>query len=163
MDPTLIPAETALEMATLYGARAVLLDEHARFSGDSMRADLTLYDIDGPEWVPRHDYRPKPRVLRGRKERPHRSRRWPHSSTSTAARAGSTTEKTIEEAKEAGRGSPNALVLIRARAGLLPERTLPPEPLTESYTSLGNEQKLPACPEACRHPRFSEANLSPAG
>jgi 5-methylthioadenosine/S-adenosylhomocysteine deaminase len=55
MDPRLIPAETALEMATLYGARAVLWDDAVGSVEIGKRADLTLYDLDGPEWVPRHD------------------------------------------------------------------------------------------------------------
>jgi len=55
MDPRLIPAEMALEMATLYGARAVLWDDALGSVEIGKRADLTLYDLDGPEWVPRHD------------------------------------------------------------------------------------------------------------
>jgi 5-methylthioadenosine/S-adenosylhomocysteine deaminase len=55
MDPTLVPAETALEMATLQGARAVLWDDALGSVEIGKRADLTLYDLDGPEWVPRHD------------------------------------------------------------------------------------------------------------
>jgi len=55
MDPTLIPAETALEMATLQGARAVLWDDVLGSVEIGKRADLVLYDLDGPEWVPRHD------------------------------------------------------------------------------------------------------------
>jgi len=54
-DPTLIPAETALEMATLNGARAVLWDDELGSVEIGKRADLVLYDIEGPEWVPRHD------------------------------------------------------------------------------------------------------------
>jgi cytosine/adenosine deaminase-related metal-dependent hydrolase len=55
MDPSLIPAETALEMATLHGASAVLWDEALGSVEIGKRADLTLYDLDGPEWVPPHD------------------------------------------------------------------------------------------------------------
>ena len=55
MDPSLIPAETALEMATLHGARAVLWDDTIGSVEIGKRADLTLYDLDGPEWVPSHD------------------------------------------------------------------------------------------------------------
>lgn len=55
MDPTLVPAETALEMATLNGARAVLWDDALGSVEIGKRADLALYDLDGPEWVPRHD------------------------------------------------------------------------------------------------------------
>jgi cytosine/adenosine deaminase-related metal-dependent hydrolase len=56
MDPTLVPAETALEMATLNGARAVLWDDALGSIEVGKRADLTLYDLERPEWVPRHDH-----------------------------------------------------------------------------------------------------------
>jgi len=55
MDPAMIPAETALEMATLQGARAVLWDDVLGSVEIGKRADLVLYDLDRPEWVPRHD------------------------------------------------------------------------------------------------------------
>ena len=54
MDPTLVPAETALEMATLNGARAILRDDLGSIEVGK-KADLALYDIDAPEWTPRHD------------------------------------------------------------------------------------------------------------
>lgn len=55
MDPTLVPAETALEMATLNGARAVQWDDAIGSVEVGKQADLALYDLDTPEWVPRHD------------------------------------------------------------------------------------------------------------
>ncbi len=55
MDPTLVPAETALEMATLNGARAVLQDEALGSIEIGKTADLALYDLDRPEWTPNHD------------------------------------------------------------------------------------------------------------
>ncbi|MGH7325207.1 MAG: amidohydrolase family protein [Candidatus Rokuibacteriota bacterium] len=55
MDPTLVPAETALEMATLNGARAVLWDDALGSVEVGKTADLALYDLEAPEWVPRHD------------------------------------------------------------------------------------------------------------
>lgn len=55
MDPTLVPAETALEMATLNGARAALWDDALGSVEVGKKADLALYDVNGPEWVPRHD------------------------------------------------------------------------------------------------------------
>ncbi len=55
MDPTLVPAETALEMATLNGARAVLRDDVLGSIEVGKKADLAIYDLDAPEWVPRHD------------------------------------------------------------------------------------------------------------
>ena len=54
MDPTLVPAETALEMATLNGARAVLRNDLGAIEVGK-KADLALYDLDAPEWTPRHD------------------------------------------------------------------------------------------------------------
>jgi cytosine/adenosine deaminase-related metal-dependent hydrolase len=55
MDPALVPAETALEMATCNGARAVLWDDTIGSVEVGKVADLTLYDLQAPEWVPRHD------------------------------------------------------------------------------------------------------------
>jgi len=55
MDPTLVPAETALEMATLNGARAALWDDAIGSVEVGKAADIALYDIETPEWVPRHD------------------------------------------------------------------------------------------------------------
>ena len=55
MDPTLVPAETALEMATLNGARAVLWDDTLGSIEVGKAADLALYDLDRPEWTPNHD------------------------------------------------------------------------------------------------------------
>lgn len=55
MDPAQIPAETALEMATLNGARAVLWDDELGSIERGKAADLTLYDIERPEWTPCHD------------------------------------------------------------------------------------------------------------
>jgi 5-methylthioadenosine/S-adenosylhomocysteine deaminase len=54
MDPTLVPAETALEMATLNGARAILRDDLGSIEVGK-KADLALYDLNAPEWTPRHD------------------------------------------------------------------------------------------------------------
>jgi len=55
MDPALIPAETAVEMATLNGARATLWDDTIGSIEVGKAADMTLYDLERPEWVPRHD------------------------------------------------------------------------------------------------------------
>ncbi|WOH52657.1 amidohydrolase family protein [Bradyrhizobium sp. sBnM-33] len=55
MDVNLVPTETALEMATLNGARAVLWDDELGSVEGGKTADLALYDIETPEWVPRHD------------------------------------------------------------------------------------------------------------
>ena len=55
MDPTLVPAETALEMITIEGARAVLAEGSLGSIEEGKRADLTLHDTSGPEWAPGHD------------------------------------------------------------------------------------------------------------
>lgn len=54
-DPTLIPAEQALELATLGGARALLADDEIGSIEIGKRADLVLHDRDRPEWTPLHD------------------------------------------------------------------------------------------------------------
>jgi 5-methylthioadenosine/S-adenosylhomocysteine deaminase len=55
MDATLIPAETAVEMATLNGAKGLLWDGEIGSLEVGKKADLIQYDIHRPEWVPRHD------------------------------------------------------------------------------------------------------------
>jgi 5-methylthioadenosine/S-adenosylhomocysteine deaminase len=55
MDPALVPAETALEMATCNGARAILWDDALGSVEVGKIADLTIYDLETPEWTPRHD------------------------------------------------------------------------------------------------------------
>jgi cytosine/adenosine deaminase-related metal-dependent hydrolase len=55
MDPTLVPAETALEMITIEGAKATLADDTIGSIEEGKRADLALYDTSGPEWAPGHD------------------------------------------------------------------------------------------------------------
>ena len=55
MDPTLVPAETALEMITVEGAKAVLAEDSLGSIEEGKRADLALYDTSGPEWAPGHD------------------------------------------------------------------------------------------------------------
>ncbi len=55
MDPTLVPAEQALEMVTLDGARGALWDAEVGSIVVGKKADLVQYDMRGPEWVPVHD------------------------------------------------------------------------------------------------------------
>lgn len=54
-DPTLIPATTAFEMATLGGARALLAEHEFGSLEPGKKADFVLHDRDRPEWVPLHD------------------------------------------------------------------------------------------------------------
>lgn len=52
MDINQIPAEVALEMGTINGARALLLEEEIGSIQPGKKADLVLYDRLRPEWVP---------------------------------------------------------------------------------------------------------------
>lgn len=51
-DPQMFPAETAYEMATLGGARAIQLDAHIGSLEVGKHADVVLHDTDRPEWRP---------------------------------------------------------------------------------------------------------------
>jgi cytosine/adenosine deaminase-related metal-dependent hydrolase len=55
MDPAMIPAEQALEMGTINGARALLSEREFGSIEVGKKADLILFDMDRPEWVPAHD------------------------------------------------------------------------------------------------------------
>ena len=52
MDINQIPAELALEMGTINGARALLLEDEIGSLQPGKKADLVLYDRLRPEWVP---------------------------------------------------------------------------------------------------------------
>lgn len=52
MDINLVPAETALEMGTINGARALLLHNEIGSLEAGKKADLILFDRNRPEWVP---------------------------------------------------------------------------------------------------------------
>lgn len=51
-DSTCIPAETALEMATLHGARTIGLESEIGSLESGKKADIVLLDRDRPEMVP---------------------------------------------------------------------------------------------------------------
>ncbi len=55
MDATMIPAETALEMATINGARSLLWDKEIGSIEVGKKADLVQFDLRRSEWVPTHD------------------------------------------------------------------------------------------------------------
>lgn len=51
-DATMFPAEAAYEMATLGGARALLLEDEIGSIEPDKRADIVLHDRNRPEWTP---------------------------------------------------------------------------------------------------------------
>jgi cytosine/adenosine deaminase-related metal-dependent hydrolase len=54
-DATMFPAEQAYEMATLGGARGLLLEKEIGSIEVGKRADLVLHDRNRPEWTPLHN------------------------------------------------------------------------------------------------------------
>ncbi|MEK7423334.1 MAG: amidohydrolase family protein [Actinomycetota bacterium] len=52
VDPQMFPAEQAYEMATLGGARTMLMDEEIGALAPGRKADIVLHDTDRPEWRP---------------------------------------------------------------------------------------------------------------
>lgn len=51
-DPTMFPAERAFEMATLGGARGLLIEDEVGSIEVGKRADIVLHDRERPEWTP---------------------------------------------------------------------------------------------------------------
>ena len=52
MDPQMFPAEKAYEMATLGGARTMLMQDEIGSLEPGKKADVVLHDTDRPEWRP---------------------------------------------------------------------------------------------------------------
>jgi 5-methylthioadenosine/S-adenosylhomocysteine deaminase len=52
LDVTVMPPEAVLEMATIRGAEALLMERRIGSLEPGKRADLVLYDRDQPEWRP---------------------------------------------------------------------------------------------------------------
>lgn len=55
LDPLLIPAQTAVNMATSNGAKALGLGTVTGTIAPGFKADITLFNIHTPHWYPRHD------------------------------------------------------------------------------------------------------------
>jgi cytosine/adenosine deaminase-related metal-dependent hydrolase len=55
-DTTVMPPELVLEMATLNGAKAMKLERKIGSLEPGKLADLTLFDLNRPEWVPTHQF-----------------------------------------------------------------------------------------------------------
>ena len=53
-DPTVIPANTALQMATVNGAKALGFENLGEIKV-GQKADIVLYDMNKPYWYPRYD------------------------------------------------------------------------------------------------------------
>jgi cytosine/adenosine deaminase-related metal-dependent hydrolase len=51
-DPQMFPAEMAYEMATVGGARTMLMQDRIGSLEVGKQADVVLHDIDRPEWRP---------------------------------------------------------------------------------------------------------------
>ena len=54
-DPTVVPAETVLEMATINGAKALGLEEQCGSIETGKRADFIIFDMDKPHLTPVYD------------------------------------------------------------------------------------------------------------
>jgi cytosine/adenosine deaminase-related metal-dependent hydrolase len=54
-NPKMIPAETAFEMATRHGAKAMLMTDEIGSLEAGKKADMVLFDCHRPEWVPLHN------------------------------------------------------------------------------------------------------------
>jgi len=52
MNARLMPPETVIEMATINGAKCALWEDEIGSLEVGKKADLVLYDMDRPEWVP---------------------------------------------------------------------------------------------------------------
>ncbi|SEO29733.1 amidohydrolase [Propionispora vibrioides] len=54
-DPLVIPAQTAVKMATAFGAQALGLSDKVGRLAPGLKADIVLLDMNSPHWCPRHN------------------------------------------------------------------------------------------------------------
>lgn len=54
-DPLVIPAQTAVKMATALGAQALGLSDKVGRLAPGLKADIVLLDMNCPHWCPRHN------------------------------------------------------------------------------------------------------------
>ncbi|MDP6088259.1 MAG: amidohydrolase family protein, partial [Nitrospinota bacterium] len=55
LNPRALPAERVLEMATINAARALGMEEEIGSLEPGKKADITIFDMDRPEWIPMHN------------------------------------------------------------------------------------------------------------
>lgn len=55
LDPNVMDAETAIEMATIHGARALGMEKDIGSLEIGKKADLIVVDMTGPDWIPRYN------------------------------------------------------------------------------------------------------------
>jgi 5-methylthioadenosine/S-adenosylhomocysteine deaminase len=55
LDPLAVPAGTAINMATVQGAKALDLEKITGQIAPGFKADITLFDMSALHWYPRHD------------------------------------------------------------------------------------------------------------
>lgn len=55
LDPCIIPAKQAIDMATVQGAKCLGLEKVVGTIAAGYEADITLIDMHKPNWYPRHD------------------------------------------------------------------------------------------------------------
>lgn len=55
-DPKIMPAEKVLEMATINGAKALLMDGEIGSIEKGKNADIIFFDLQKPEWIPSNKY-----------------------------------------------------------------------------------------------------------
>ena len=63
MDSTLFPLEKVVEMATVNGAKAIGMGNDLGTIAKGQLADLVLFDLNNPDWIPLYDYSLLPNLI----------------------------------------------------------------------------------------------------